>query len=237
MALFLALVKALQPYELAIRNSGEMIPGEIIENVWKLVLDAIELTGCIHLNLMDTDALMPFVKRALGILLSKEQHEKILLAIDAACPPQEEKVRYTAEKWLAHIEELVKAKVLEEVHLKHECKWRRAIKIFGRYFAVPKGREKARAIFNGKPVNALYRSPPSTNTCDPPRVVKIVAEMHSETNSKRYFVMMYWRHYFHQILQQEECRSHFGLAVRTKEKGVRYFKWRTVLWDGRGRPI
>ena len=120
-----------------------------------------------------------------------------------------------------------------EEHLKKLCDWGLLVKIaydegkhFAYYFAVPKGENMARAIWNGRTLSRTCRAPPAVNLPFLPdlinRLVQLSAcgDLHILTGD--------WRHFFHTIRVSVQLSMYFGVAMESGGGKVRAFRWSTL---------
>ena len=109
----------------------------------------------------------------------------------------------TSGKWRDHLRVLSDCSILESVP-------KSQLLGFARYFAVPKSDGKARAIFNGRLLSTLFRTPRNTNL--PP--IKNILELISR------FGVFYscgdWRHMFHQFRMNDAVSNWFGMELGGK---------------------
>ena len=213
-------------------KSGDMIPDVFYQQCWRTPLDPIgpDIVGRIDVKRILGDAKGGFIRRALRLITSYADHREILkerLELEVVALSghldREIPVLFTSQKWWTHIANLHQWGILIHVG---EGGSVQGVRMFGRYFAVPKTADSARAIFNGKPVNAHYLPPRSVNICDPPRVVQMVNDF---ADGKRlYFVMVDWRHYFHQLPLNADISRNFGVCITDPNGTKHYYRWGSV---------
>ena len=117
--------------------------------------------------------------------------------------------RHTAPKWRPHLDKLERWTVIEEIAYAKG-------KHYAYYFAVPKGEDAARAIWNGRSLSRSCRAPPNVNLPYMPEIIKRLLVMMAEGGSLSILTSDF-SHYFHLIPVSEELSLYFGVAV---EDGV-----------------
>jgi hypothetical protein len=125
---------------------------------------------------------------------------------------QERSIRFTNKKYREHFRCLVEWKLLCACLPEQ-------IRFFNTYFAVPKGEEYARAIFNGKRLSSLMPTPPPVNIFDIPRFLEKLSDIPITTGV--WLVIGDIRHWFHQIPVSFELSRFFGVALSVNET----FRW------------
>ena len=96
---------------------------------------------------------------------------------------------YSERKWLDHLHELVKSRVLEEIRNPHNC-----ARVFLRYFEVPKNNTASRSIFDGTALNVLCKKPLCVNL---PTLSEVRCAISCFPHG--YMLSADMRHEFHQI--------------------------------------
>jgi len=125
----------------------------------------------------------------------------------------------TPEKWLPHLNYLVKCGIL--------LKWNaHAMKFFGSYFAVPKSESHARAIWNGKKLSSFCRPPPPVNLPYLPDLLTRLARLTHQHKRPPTVIVQDWSSFFHQIPVSQEMSEFFGVRTGWSEDHV--WRWRTL---------
>jgi hypothetical protein len=135
--------------------------------------------------------------------------------------PHNDAGTFTAGKWKAHLTELAGFGIIEFVEEEEAAR----IRYINTYFAVPKGDEKSRAIFNGKRLSRLMIAPPPVNLPYLPQLLREVALMCDDRPVEIYTGDL--RHFFHQLPVNSEISRWFGL--RSIINGITVtMKWLTL---------
>ena len=133
----------------------------------------------------------------------------------------------TADKWWAHLVELARCGVLMETTWEN-------LKCAGAYFAIPKGIDFARAIWNGKRLSRQSRTPPPVNLPYLPELLRKVAVLTRQAKKAPAIMVGDFRHFFHQIRVSKELSEYFCVVAdepctqEGKRGPRRVFRWSTL---------
>jgi hypothetical protein len=128
----------------------------------------------------------------------------------------------TNAKYQDHFHTMVRAGLIRPVESHHR---RVAIKYISTYFSVPKTKEVARSVFNGKRLSKLFRRPPPVNIPEVRQTTRRLVELGRRASSRRRLqgFTADIRHWFHQIPVEEEVSRYFGVCM-----GEDWFEWRAL---------
>jgi len=93
----------------------------------------------------------------------------------------------------------------------------------GKYFAVPKTEEIARAIWNGKSLSEKSLTPPPVFLPYLPEMLKKIGALSKNFPEGMSMYTGDFRHFFHQIPVGKRLSTYFGVSL-----GGRFFRWRTL---------
>jgi hypothetical protein len=127
------------------------------------------------------------------------------------------KKQLTAEKWYTHLALLVTVMMLIPIA-------RGEVHLSATYFAVAKGNNKARAIFNGKALNKFLGSAPPINLPVPQELLRKLARL----KGRKAILTADIRHWFHQIELSPEVSAFFGVAFKDEKNVEQWFRWATL---------
>lgn len=133
--------------------------------------------------------------------------------------PRQRSVNFTNEKYCEHFSQLMRFGLMEEETCPDN------IRFFSTYFSVPKDALLDRAIFNGKRISQFFRTPPSVNLADVPRIIRELKKLSDRFPGGLTMIQGDFRHYFHQFELSLEASRLFGLAMNVKGK-KRFFRYR-----------
>lgn len=152
-------VSADRPLDIILKEDGSPLAGTAFANA---LMNAAEFEARLPVELarrlMDEE-------HAEGLPLAprKVNHEPKRPRLEEAKPQR----RNTADKWAKHFASLLVWGILGLAAMAVDANTgtpvTTSILFFSTYFAVPKGEDKARAIFSGAKVSAMFMSPPPTN--------------------------------------------------------------------------
>ena len=133
--------------------------------------------------------------------------------------------RHTAPKWRSHLDKLERWTVIEEIAYADG-------KHYAYYFAVPKGEDAARAIWNGRSLSRSCRAPPNVNLPYMPEIINRLLVMMVDGGSLCLLTSDF-SHYFHLIPVSKELSLFFGVAVEdgVDDKGkpkMKAFRWTSL---------
>jgi hypothetical protein len=129
----------------------------------------------------------------------------------------------TLDKFADHLRQLSEWEVLMEIT--HDRPRLAALMYISVYFAIPKDKEVARSIFNGKALSQWCTAPPAVNLPEVTDIIRRLAILVSRSSARRPFsgFTADIRHWFHQIPVGSEVSKYFGVAL-----GTRFFEWRML---------
>ena len=126
---------------------------------------------------------------------------------------------HTSKKWNKHVESLIAFSILEEIPYA-------LVKSCSKYFGVPKGKEMARAIWNGKKFSKMFVPPPPVHLPYLPNLLREISRL-VQTGGLISMITGDFRHFFHQIRVSSDMAHHFCIACEM-DGTTKYFKWRTL---------
>ena len=174
-----------------------------------LPLDPVDVAGQANLGAMNGRLHARFTLYALSLIMS------VAVFVRDVQPPALDYMPSTMPKWTSHLQALAATTptpILVPVA--------KAL-VLGvcSYFAVAKGTEYARAIFNGRRFSARCKVPPSTNL---PDVVTLLQAL-SRLPGRMTFVEGDIRHFFHQLKLHQEISRFFCV----RQHGT-FWRWSTL---------
>ena len=175
-----------------------------------LPLDPIEVAGQANMTKMKGRLSARFAQSALSVVMSIA-----IFALEVRPPPLDY-LPPTADKWNDHLQAL--ANTLPIPLLQPIAK--SLVLFVCTYFAVNKGKDVARAIFNGRRFSSLCRTPPPTNLTD---VLTLLRTMHG-LPGRLTMVEGDIRHFFHQIPLHPEVSRYFCI----RKSGQQFWRWATL---------
>jgi hypothetical protein len=136
----------------------------------------------------------------------------VAIVVDGRCPewvkevPKRVRPPVVGEKYADHMEDLRK------VGLVRGANRRRWPRYWSSYFAVPKGPENSRAIFNGKRLSSECPRPAPVNLLTHRNFLRKL-QVHAQQNKSCWIVEGDLRHWFHQIPVGADLQDLFGLQT------------------------
>ncbi len=192
---------------------------ELDQDASRIPLDPIEVGACADIKALHKSATTGrthCMSTAMTIIMCLTAFESLF----TSTPPQMDAGNFTAGKWEAHLTELAGFGIIKFVEEEEAAR----IRHINTYFAVPKGEQLARAIFNGKRLSRLMEAPPPVNL---PYLPQLLREMALVCGGPVEIYTGDLRHFFHQIPVNDEISRWFGL--RSIIRGVLVtMKWLTL---------
>ena len=197
-----------QPYDFVLRRDAGLLP-----------LDKIEVArSCKVDKLPNFDS--PFFRQAILWMTDVKAFESLFLEHGRSWRPewrQRSATRYRDHLLLLESWDLITSENSG------------VLKYLSTYFEIAKKDETTRAIFNGKSLSRIQRTPPPVNLAEVPVLLRTTARIHDfwQARTSRIVAPSVWcadiRHYFHELEISSEISKYFGVAC-----GGLFWAWRAL---------
>ena len=170
-----------------------------------LPLDPISCAGQMRLKKVHECAKrlgLSFAEDAINLITDYDCFSSILIDV---LPPRV----LTSKKWSRHIADLQMWRLVSQISASEA-------RGYAKYFAVPKDKDCARAIFNGRELSKSFLAPPPVNL---PRLNDVFEGL----ADKQFFVEADFRHFFHQLRMARMIQLSMCLGL-----GRKTYSWCTL---------